>query len=145
MNDTVIHQIVVLFQGGASIRAIARSLHLSRRTVRRALEHHQQARTTGLPGVVPGPPSRRGSQLDPFDPAIRDLLGRYPHITVQRVHEELRRLGYQGGYTILSQRVRALQPTPAVTPVRRFETAPGLHYGKPGVMCGSPRWRACLR
>jgi transposase len=124
MNDTVLHQIVVLFQGGASIRRIARSLHVSRRTVRRALEQHRQARTAGPP--APGPAPRRTSQLDAFDPAIQDLLGRYPDITVQRVHEELRRLGYQGGYTILSQRVRTLRPCPLITPVRRFETAKAL-------------------
>ena len=52
MNDTVIHQIVILSQGGASIRRIAQSLHISRRTVRRALEQHQQARTAGPPGEM---------------------------------------------------------------------------------------------
>jgi transposase len=120
MNDTVFHQIVVLFQGGASIRRIAQSLHISRRTVRRALEQHRQARTASPPGSGAAP--RRGSQLDAFDPAIQDLLGRYPNITVQRVHEELRRLGYQGGYTILSERVRMLRPRPVAAPVQRFET-----------------------
>jgi transposase len=126
MNDTVIHQIVVRFRGGASIRQIARSLHISRRTVRRALDQIERARATdpaeqrsqGLP--------RRGSQLDAYEPAILDLLARHPDITAQRVHEELRRRGYQGGYTILSERVRALRPRPPAAPVRRFETAPGL-------------------
>src|SRR5207248_7851594 len=126
MNDTRRHQNVVLFQGGASIRGIAQSLPISRRTLRRAWEQHRLARTAGPPGDGPGPARRRGSQLDPFDTAIRDLLARYPDITVQRVHEELRRLGYQGGYTILSQRVRALRPRPVVAPVQRFETAMGL-------------------
>ena len=125
MNDTVIHQIVIVFQGGASIRRIAQSLHIGRRTVRRVLEQHQQARTAGPPWEVRGSAPRRGSQLDPFDTAIRDLLARYPDITVQRVHEELRRLGYQGGYTILSQRMRTLRPRPLVAPVQRFETARG--------------------
>jgi transposase len=125
MNDNVIHQIVILFQGGASMRRIARSLHISRRTVRRVLEQHRQARTAGPPWDVPGPAPQRGSQLDAFDAAIRDLLARYPDITIQRVHEELRSLGYQGGYTILSQRVRTLRPRPLVEPVRRFETAMG--------------------
>ena len=74
---------------------------------------------------MPGSAPRRGSQLDPFDTAIRDLLARYPDITVQRVHEELHRLGYQGGYTILSQRMRTLRPRPLVAPVQRFETARG--------------------
>lgn len=130
----MIHQIVVLFQGGASIRRIARSLHIGRRTVQRVLEQHPQARTVGPPWDVPGSAPRRGSPLDAFDSAVRDLLVRYPDITVQRVHEELRRLGYQGGYTILSQRVRTLRPRPRIAPVQRFETARGPHYGKSGVM-----------
>ena len=126
MNDTLLHQIVVLFQGGASMRRIAQSLHVSRQTVHRALEQHRQARTAGSPRDLPGPAPRRGSQLDAFETAIQDLLARYPDITVQRVHEELRRLGYQGGYTILSQRVRTLRPGPLIAPVRRFETPMGL-------------------
>jgi len=126
MNDALMHQIVVLFHGGASMRRIAQSLHISRRTVRRALEQHRPARTAGPLWETPGATPRRSSQLDAFDTAIRDLLARYPDITVQRVHEELRRLGYQGGSTILSQRVRALRPRPVAAPVRRFETAMGV-------------------
>ena len=53
-------------------------------------------------------PRRRGSKLDAYEPAIADLLARYPDITVQRIHEELRRLGYTGGYTVLSERVLRL-------------------------------------
>jgi transposase len=125
MNDTLIHEIVVRFQGGASIRRIAQSLHISRRTVKRVLDRIEQAR--GAVGVMelsqPGP--RRGSQLDAHQNAITDLLTRYPDITTQRIHEELRRLGYQGSYSLLCKRVRALRPRPVVLPVRRFETAPG--------------------
>ena len=125
MNDTVMHQIVVLFQGGASIRRIAQSLHLSRRTVRRVLDRIEQARGADPTTELSQPRPRRGSQLDAHQGAITDLLARYPDITTQRILEELRPLGYQGSYSLLSQRVRELRPRPVVHPVRRFETAPG--------------------
>jgi transposase len=122
MNDSVINEIVALFHGGASVRRIARSLGVSRRTVDRALRQVEQARG---PGATPRPQWARGSLLDAYEPVIADLLARYPDITTQRVHEELRSRGYTGGYTILSERVRRLRPRPVVAPVRRFETAPG--------------------
>ncbi len=122
MNDSVINEIVALFHGGASVRRIARSLRVSRRTVDKALRQVEQARGGE---AAPRPKGARGSLLDAYEPVIVDLLARYPDITVQRVHEELRPRGYTGGYTILSQRMRRLRPRPVVVPVRRFETAPG--------------------
>lgn len=121
MNDALRAEIVARFRGGASLRRIARELRVSYHSVRRTLHEIEQARTAG-PGPPPAP---RGRQLDTFEPAIRDLLARYPDITAQRVLEELRGHGYTGGYTILSERVRQLRPRPVVAPVRRFETAPG--------------------
>jgi transposase len=47
MNDTMIHEIVLRFRGGASMRQIARSLHVSRCTVRRVLDQVDQARIAG--------------------------------------------------------------------------------------------------
>ena len=123
MNDALRAEIVARFRGGASLRRIARELHVSYHSVRRTLREIEQARS-GCP--LPPPPPPRGSQLDTFEPAIRDLLARYPDITAQRVLEELRGHGYTGGYTVLSERVRQLRPRPAVAAVRRFETAPGL-------------------
>ena len=123
MNNELVSKIVALFHGGASMRRIARSLGVSRRTVNEGVgAGRSKPAATGPP---PRPKAARGSQLDAYEPAIVDLLARYPDITVQRVHEELRRLGYTGGYTILSERVRRLRPRPVVAPVRRFETAPG--------------------
>jgi len=121
MNDALRAEIVARFRGGASLRRIARELRVSYHSVRRTLHEIEQARTAG-PGPQPAP---RGSQLDTFEPAIRDLLARYPDITAQRILEELRGHGYAGGYTVLSERVRQLRPRPVVAPVRRFETAPG--------------------
>ena len=122
MNNERVSKIVALFQGGASMRRIARSLGISPRTVKKVLGQVEEARGTGAP---PRRKVTRGSLLDAYEPAIVDLLARYPDITVQRVYEELRRIGYTGGYTILSERVRRLRPHPVVAPVRRFETAPG--------------------
>ena len=125
MNDALIHEIVVRFRGGASMRRIAQSLHISRRTVKRVLDQIDQVRSADSTAGPSRPRSRRGSQLDAHQGAITDLLARYPDITTQRIHEELRRLGYQGSYSLLCQRVRELRPRPVVSPVRRFETAPG--------------------
>ena len=122
MNDALRAEVVARFRGGASLRRIARELRVSYHSVRRTLQEIERARS-GCPTPQPAP---RGSRLDAFEPAIRDLLARYPDITAQRVLEELRRQGYAGGYTVLSERVRQLRPRPTVAPVRRFETAPGL-------------------
>ena len=145
MNSELVSKIVALFHGGASARRIALSLGVSRRTVNKALGQVERARGGGSPESAPRIATPRPSKLDAYEPAIADLLARYPDISVRRIHEELRPLGYTGGYTVLSERVLRFRPSPVVKPVRRFETAPGLHYGKPDVMCGSPRWRACLR
>jgi len=125
MNDALIHEIAVRFRGGASMRRIAQSLHISRRTVKRVLDQIEHARGTDATTGPARPRPRRGSQLDAHHEAIAGLLARYPEITTQRIHEELRRLGYQGSYSLLCQRVRALRPHPVIRPVRRFETAPG--------------------
>ena len=54
------------------------------------------------------------------------LLAKYPDITAQRIFEELREAGYDGGYTAVKDRVRKLRPKPGpkpslITPV----TGPG--------------------
>jgi transposase len=53
-------------------------------------------------------------------------LEKYPHITGQRLFEELCAAGYDGGISILRDRLRSLRPAPKKTPVIRFETGPGL-------------------
>jgi len=126
MNIELVSRIVALFHGGASVNRIASSLGVSRRTVHRALGQVEQARGGGSPASAPRPQSTRGSTLDAYEPAIADLLARYPDISVRRIHEELRPLGYTGCYTVLSERVLRLRPSPVVAPVRRFETAAGL-------------------
>jgi transposase len=141
MTEQKRNEIVSRFRAGASIRQIARDLGLARNTVSCALAQ-VQAQWAGADVATSSPMKPRS--LDRYEPVIRELLGRYPELTAVRLLEELRRRGFAGGYTVVRQRLCELRPKAAPAPVVRFETARGVHYGKPGVMFGSLRRRACL-
>jgi transposase len=127
LSVEAINEIVHRRALGQSSRSIARSMCLSRRAVCRALTEHDNARQQGSPHPgLPGRRRRRGSVVDDYEEAIAGFLKRYPEITTIRLLEELRALGYQGGYSILRERVKTLRvPSPA-QPVQRFETGPGI-------------------
>ena len=127
MSQATRNEIVRRFGEGASMRAIARLLGISRHQVHRVLQEMQQARAQGgsVAGELPPPGQRRPSLLDPYEQAIKDLLKRYPSLSAVRIHEELRAQGFQGGYTIVRQRVGQLRPAPRRQVVLRFETSPG--------------------
>ena len=106
MNEAMRNEIMRRWQAGASGRAIARQLGLSRNTVRRALAQVQAARA----GQTPAPPPRRASLLDAYEADVQDLLERYPDMTATRVFEELCGRGFTGGYTIVRARLEQLRP-----------------------------------
>ena len=124
MNEALRQEIVLRQQQGASVRAIARDLGISRGAVGRALAQVQAQRDG--PAAALSKPRQRGSSLDAYEPFLKELLARYPHLTVERALEELRARGFQGQYTIVRQRVRLLRPRATPAPVARFETGPGL-------------------
>lgn len=127
LNAETRNEVIRLFHGGKSMRGIAKELGLSRVTVRRTLERHETERTHGPTHPdLPSPAERRGSLLDRFGGKIDELIARYPDITAVRLHEELRAKGFDGGYTIVRERLRDIRPRPGREPVIRFETAPGV-------------------
>jgi transposase len=121
MTEPKRNEIISRWQAGSSIRKIARELGVSRNTVSGVLAQIEAERT----GHEGAPIRRRTSSLDPFEPFIQELLGRYPDLTAVRLLEELRGRGFTGGYTVVRQRLGALRPRSSPLPVVRFETAPG--------------------
>jgi transposase len=125
MNDFTRNEIIRRWYEGRSMRGIASDLHLARETVKRIVEQHRRDRQDD-PDAATEPRQRRPSKVDPYEDRIGRLLDRYPRITVQRILEELRREGYDGGYSILCERVASLREQKPAATVRRFETAPGV-------------------
>jgi transposase len=130
MNEALQHEIVLAQQAGLSLRAIARQFGLGRRTVARVLAAVQQQRASGVP--LPRPRKRRRI-VDDYEPLLKELLARYPNLTVERALQELQARGFAGKYTVVRQRLRRLRSRPAAAPVLRFETGPGdqaqMDYG----------------
>jgi transposase len=102
---------------GLSMRAIARRLQLSRRTVERHLAK--------LPPAPKPTASPRTSLLDPYDATIRALLEQTPELKTPQVLERLRGHGYSGGISILRERVRELRPRPKAEAFLTLDFAPG--------------------
>ena len=122
MNQLTRNEIIRLWYGGASHRRIARTLGINRKTVAKEIEKHEAARS----GTGAAISTRRPSLLDSFQENITHLVERYPDITAVRLHEELVRLGFRGGYTIVKEKLRALKPRPNREPVVRIQTGPGV-------------------
>jgi transposase len=126
VNEQTRNDIIARLGQGQSMRSIAQALGISRGAVSRAVRGHQAQREQGAGGPA-RPRRRRSSLLDPFAERIGQLLDRYPNITVERLLQELRAEGYEGGYTILREHVKSVRGSPrAAEVVRRFETAPGM-------------------
>ncbi len=80
------------------IKAIARRLGVSRNAVRRALAKESPPRYQR---------PAKGSAVDVFEPAIRELLREYPTMPATVIAQ---RVGWQRSITVLKDRVRELRP-----------------------------------
>ncbi len=117
-HPALTNQVVTLERQGMSRRAIARALDISRNTVRKLLEAHARSREVAHSALPPAPSGapRPPGKADAYADQMAGLVARYPDITAQRIFEELRQLGYEGGYTAIKVRVRKVRPKPAPEP-----------------------------
>ena len=109
-------RVLKAFEETGSIRATVRRTGLSRKTVRRILR--------GKPRAVPRGAPKRPSKLDAFRPVIQRLV-LDDHLTAVLVLEELRELGYAGGYSILKDYIRTVRPAPKVKVTTVIDHPPG--------------------
>ena len=127
-----------LSAAGHSIRRIARSLKLSRQSVRKVLRDDGAKPGPALPGGDPpssDPAKARPSILDPFKSDIERILKEHEELkkkipetkdlTTRTIFKEVRRRGYTGGHTILDDYLRSIRGSRrrrARTAHARFET-----------------------
>ena len=110
------HRVVLLRAEGMSKRAIARALRISRNRVNRILARHRARRQSGHTALArPAARATRASKLDPYRSELDHLLREFPDITAQRVFEELKAKGYDGGISIVRDLVRTIRPKPPPT------------------------------
>ncbi len=101
-----------------TIRETARRLRHSVNTVRKVLRG--QAGKPKAPRTKP----RRPSKLDPFRAVIKRLVLE-DELTAVLILEEIRELGYEGGYSILKDCVSRVRPSSASRPTTVLEHPPG--------------------
>jgi len=115
LNEQERKRIRELFQKTGSIRATAERAGVSRNAVRREL------RRLAIPQAVAT--VARKSKLDPFKDKIGYLVVE-KHLSAVRVLEEIRALGFSGGYSILKDYVRIVRPKGRKRPTAPLPHAP---------------------
>ena len=115
MIDTqTVFEIHHLKQQDMSERKIAKTLHLTRKTVRKYLDNPMQKR----------PVIRRKSKLDPFKNEIKQLLEQDPRVSAEVIKQRIDSMGYAGGITIIRDYLQKIRSTNKQAFIR-FESAPG--------------------
>lgn len=103
-----------LSRQGHSIRAIARMTGHSHNTVRKVLSSKQAPVFKA---------SKRGSMLDPYKDYLKKRIEEC-NLSGLRLLEEIRGMGYRGGYTTLKVYLARIRPRRGKLTVR-YETPPG--------------------
>ena len=104
---------------GLTMREIARTLRVHRKTVRRALESE-----TGAPANNDRGP-RAGIKLEPYKPYLKSRLEEYPDLKAVKLLKEIRQQGYPGGHTVLKDYLHGIRAGRQPVSFLRLETRPG--------------------
>jgi hypothetical protein len=122
----------------AEIRRMRHVERLSQREIHRRTGVRRDTIRKALASPEPpsyGPRSKRPSKLDSFVGTVEELLADEPTLSGVRIREELERLGYAGGKTILYDMLRELRPR-FLPPPRSFQRT---RY-RPGELAGRASW-----
>ncbi|MHC5537110.1 hypothetical protein ACYOEI_02600 [Singulisphaera rosea] len=137
--------IEVLHQRGQSASETARILGVTEGAVRYHLRRKRDGSLDGRRKASRIEQLGLAEAVDHWWSAHAEITGRERPPSVQILYDYLRsELGFDGSYKSVRKFVRARFGPAPIRPFRRVETPPGAHYGKPGVMCSSLRWRAGL-
>lgn len=119
LTQELLVEIHVLHRQGQSIRAIAKTLHVSRNTVRKYLR--DIAKTPAY-----SKRADRASKLDPFKPYLMERIAaaKPDWIPATVLFREIQAKGFTGKEGILKNYIRPFKPQHN-EPAKRFETAPG--------------------
>ena len=101
-------------KNGMSIKSIARELSISKNSVRKYLRSEPKGKQN----------RKKGSKLDPYREKIRALIDEH-NLSVVMILEEIRKMGYDGGYTILKEYCHELRKDRRIQAVYRYQTDPG--------------------
>lgn len=116
--------LITMHRQGWSIRALCRHFGMGRNSVRRILRGNAQRRDKGCDVLAAGRVARK-TKIAPYLDLMKQILEEFPEITGVRMHEKLMDAGFDGGKTIVFDRLRQLRPKSKREPVVRFETGPG--------------------
>ncbi len=92
---------------GKGIRAIARATKLGRKKVRKLLGLAKKSKAKSTAAV-----QQRSSILAPYDEVMRRTVDDCADIRAPAMLDRLREAGYQGGITVVRDRLRVLRPRP---------------------------------
>lgn len=106
-----------IFKQTGSIRQTSKQTKHSRKAVRKAL---------GVIKSIPNAPqiAPRKSKLDPYKAKINHLV-KEKKLSAVRVLDDIRELGYPGGYSILKEYIRRIRPKTAKIPRPPIDHPPG--------------------